>query len=93
MILKFEIQALGKNHRDSKNGKLIKTEYIQNGETSFNHICKNIIFTFTLVIFNSAVNLIGWIEYFSPLSKAKRNDGSSSSLKILTANKIKGLVQ
>ena len=35
---------------------------------------------FTLVIFRSEVNRIGWIEYFSPLSKAKRNDGSSSSL-------------
>jgi len=36
--------------------------------------------TFTLVIFSNVVNLIGWMEKFSPLSKAKRNDGSSSSL-------------
>jgi hypothetical protein len=41
---------------------------------------RSYVFTFTLVIFSSAVNLIGWTEYFSPLSNAKRNDGSSNSL-------------
>lgn len=45
-------------------------------------IMKTHIITFTLVILKSADNLIGWTEYFSPLSEAKRNDGSSSSLQI-----------
>jgi hypothetical protein len=44
---------------------------------------ENYTFTFTLVILNSAVNLIGCTEYFSLLSEAKRNDGSSSSLQNL----------
>jgi len=39
-----------------------------------------LLFTFTFVILNNAVNLTGWMENFSPLSKAKRNDGSRSSL-------------
>lgn len=46
-------------------------------ELATNHF-KNI--TFTLVNFSREVNLIGWTENLSPLSKAKRKEGSSSSL-------------
>lgn len=43
--------------------------------TDYKFIC-----TFTLVVFKRATNLIGWTANFSPMSMAKRNDGSSSSL-------------
>ena len=41
--------------------------------------CKTML-TLTLVILNSALNLIGCTEYFSPLSTVNRNEESSNSL-------------